>query len=31
MLKGKYRVDEVHGYFKGTCNECREKEGKITG
>lgn len=30
MLKGKYRIDEVHGYFKGTCDKCRENEGKIT-
>ncbi len=29
ILKGKYRVDEVHGYFKGLCKECRDKENKI--
>ncbi|UCE73961.1 MAG: transcriptional repressor [Methanomassiliicoccales archaeon] len=28
MLKDEYRVDEVHGYFKGECKACREKEEK---
>ena len=26
MLNRKYKVDEVHGYFKGTCKKCLEKE-----
>jgi Fe2+ or Zn2+ uptake regulation protein len=30
MLKGKYKVDEVHGYFKGICNVCRGKRKKVT-
>jgi Fur family peroxide stress response transcriptional regulator len=30
MLKGKYKVDEVHGYFKGICNVCRGKGKKVT-
>jgi Fe2+ or Zn2+ uptake regulation protein len=30
MLKGKYMVDEVHGYFKGICNDCRGKRKKVT-
>ena len=25
VLKGKHKIDEVHGYFKGTCGECRAK------
>ncbi|UCE39500.1 MAG: transcriptional repressor [Thermoplasmata archaeon] len=30
MLKGKYKVDEVHGYFKGICNVCRGKRKTVT-
>jgi hypothetical protein len=26
MLKSKYKVDEVHGYFKGICEDCLKKE-----
>ena len=25
ILKGGHRIDEVHGYFKGTCEECLKK------
>ena len=28
MLKGKHRIEEVHGYFKGICYECLKKERK---
>ena len=27
MLKCGHQVDEVHGYFKGTCSKCLRKEG----
>ncbi len=26
ILKGGHRIDEVHGYFKGTCEECLNKK-----
>ena len=26
LLKGGHQVDEIHGYFKGTCNTCLKKE-----
>ncbi|RLF59912.1 MAG: transcriptional repressor [Thermoplasmata archaeon] len=26
MLNCKHQIDEVHGYFKGTCKKCLEKE-----
>lgn len=26
-----HRVDEVHGYFKGVCRDCRAKEGQAAG
>ncbi len=26
ILKGKNKVEEVHGYFKGICEECLKKE-----
>jgi Fe2+ or Zn2+ uptake regulation protein len=26
MMENKHKVDEVHGYFKGTCNKCIKKE-----
>ena len=25
MLKGKHKIDEVHGYFKGICEKCLKK------
>jgi Fe2+ or Zn2+ uptake regulation protein len=25
VLKGKHRIDEVHGYFKGICENCLKK------
>ncbi len=28
MLNGEYRVEEVHGYFKGTCRSCLDKKEK---
>ena len=27
MLEGKNKIDEVHGYFKGVCEECLKLEG----
>jgi Fe2+ or Zn2+ uptake regulation protein len=31
MLKGKHRVEEVHGYFKGICASCLDKERSVKG
>jgi Fe2+ or Zn2+ uptake regulation protein len=27
MLKGGHKIDEVHGYFKGTCEDCLKQRG----
>ncbi|MFA5772129.1 MAG: Fur family transcriptional regulator [Thermoplasmata archaeon] len=26
LLKGEHKIEEIHGYFKGTCKECLEKK-----
>lgn len=28
ILRGGHRIDEVHGYFKGTCEKCLNKTGR---
>ena len=30
IVKGGHRVDEVQGYFKGTCKDCQGKGGRKT-
>ena len=27
LIKKGYEIDEIHGYFKGLCNDCKLKEG----
>ena len=29
FLHGKHRVDEVHGYFKGVCEDCLKKGSRL--
>lgn len=29
MLKGKHKIEEVHGYFKGICEDCLSKEKRL--
>ena len=31
IIKDGYKIQEVHGYFKGTCDECIKKEKKRKG